>query len=474
MYDIYKEFSYYGERCYKEFPSLYNKHRIYVVALVIALLVASLVIGWNYYDIMWWVSWYRIVEKYGFQSIFSIYKLCGTPSCKAPYPPIAVITFIFVYALAMLAPYQARYMILKLVLVVIPAYIIFRIIKRHRGLEIAMLWLLSLPFLQILFALQFDVLLALFILLSTLYTWSGKYRKAAVSTAIATLIKPIAAVVAPLHMIFIYKKNGAKKALEYAIIAIVTGIAIIAPFVFASGKSFIENVVSFHASRPPQDASPWAIATFVLESNINVYNNFLDNFWMIPFLIAYLSTVLGLFIVLRQKPYVSLRFLAISTSILLLLIITFGKIGNTNYIVWIVPTSIMAFECPYLKKFYVVTSLIVLLVSIPMTGILLYLAPAVSDKPTFMAEDIDYWDARTLFMQSINYYIIYAISIAQQYSLSPIMIIVPSDVLDSIAYIALLIDFRKVLLVSLVIVAQVLLMLLLIMHFRSLYGETLC
>ncbi|MEM1608536.1 MAG: hypothetical protein QXG81_04605, partial [Ignisphaera sp.] len=157
-----KELSYDRERCYKEFPSLYNKQRKYVVALIIALLAASLVIGWNYYDIMWWVSWYRIVEKHGPQSIFSIYKLCEAPSCKAPYPPIAVITFVSVYALAMLAPYQVRYIILKLVLVVIPAYIIFRIIKRYRGSEIAMLWLLSLPFLQILFALQFDVLLALF------------------------------------------------------------------------------------------------------------------------------------------------------------------------------------------------------------------------------------------------------------------------------------------------------------------------
>ncbi|MEL9939460.1 MAG: glycosyltransferase 87 family protein [Ignisphaera sp.] len=469
-----KELSYDRERCYKEFPSLYNKQRKYVVALIIALLAASLVIGWNYYDIMWWVSWYRIVEKHGPQSIFSIYKLCEAPSCKAPYPPIAVITFVSVYALAMLAPYQVRYIILKLVLVVIPAYIIFRIIKRYRGSEIAMLWLLSLPFLQILFALQFDVLLALFILLSTIYTWHGEYRKAAISTAIATLIKPVAAVIAPLHLIFIYKKNGAKKALEYVAIAVAVGMAITAPFLFASGNSFIENVISFHASRPPQDASPWAIATFVLESGINMYNSLLNKLWMIPFLIAYLSTFLGLFTILKQKPSFSLGFLAVSTSISLILTITFSKIGNINYVVWFVPTSLMAFGCANLKKFYIITSLIVLLVSIPMSAIFLYLAPAISEKPTFIAEDIGYWDARALLMQSINYYIIYAISIIQQYSLSPIRILTPSDVLDSIIYMASLISFKKIILVSLVIVMQMLLMLLLIIHFRSLYGETLC
>ncbi|MDK6029283.1 glycosyltransferase 87 family protein [Ignisphaera sp. 4213-co] len=474
MWSTCKEFSENVEDCRKVFPSLYDRRRKYILILILLLLSTSLVIGWNYYDIMWWISWYRILEKNGPLYLFSLYRLCRVPTCKVPYPPIAVIMFVSIYALAMIMPYQLRYAILKLILVVVPAYIIFKVIRKSRGFEIALLWLLSLPFLQILFALQFDVLVALFVLLSTLYIWSGKHFKAAASLAIATLIKPIVAVIAILHMIFLYRRGGFRKVIEYIAIALVIGLAITTPFIVASGKNFVENVISFHATRPPQDASPWAIATFVLESNITKYNNIIDNLWTIPFVIALSFTVLGFIIIMRQKPYVSLRFLALSTSILLLLTIVFGKIGNTNYLVWIVPTSIIALDCQILRKFYLLTTLLVLLVSVPMTGIMLYLAPAVSAEPTFMAEDLGYWDARTLFMQSINYYIIYALSIFQQYSLLPIRIVAPSDFLETINYITTLIDVKKICLVGLVILAQILLMLLLILHYKSLYGETSC
>jgi len=453
-----------------------DKRRKTAIVASIALILSSFIIGWNYYDVMWWISWYKVIEKNGVSSILSIYDLCQPPACKAPYPPLAILIFVSVYFIAMLAPYQLRYLILKLCLVVIPTLIAFYVIKRIRGSDIALVWLLSLPLLQILFVLQFDVLIAMLTLLSTVYIASSKYSKASITLALATLTKQVIAIILPLHILFVYRKCGYKKAINYLLIFLLTILLFCIPFYIASGKAFLDNLLSFHATRPPQDLSIWALSTYVLEYEISKYNEILDNLWIIPFAITYLIV---LYMVQKETEkrcecnHNNLAIIAIFTSLLLLLFITFNKIGNLNYSVWFVPTSLIAFDLRKLKKFILLTTMLVLFVSLPY-GLLLLLVPATGYQQTFIAEDIGYWDARALLMQSMNYYVIYVASLVQQYIVIPIIpihIAVPSDVLELLQCMEILNVMKKGLIMTLIILAQLFLISLISLHFDALKGE---
>jgi uncharacterized membrane protein len=452
-----------------------SKQRKAAIIISIALIVASFVIGWNYYDIMWWISWYKIIERNGISSILAIYSLCQPPACKVPYPPLTVLTFISIYAFAMLAPYQLRYLILKLCLVVIPALMVFCIIKRVRGFDVALVWLLSLPLIQILFALQFDVLIAMLILLSTMYIASKKYSKASIVLALATLTKHVIAIILPLHIIFIYRKEGLEKTVRYVLTFILIVLAFCMPFYIASGSGFLNNLVGFHSSRPPQDLSVWALSTYILECTISKYNKVLDNLWVIPFAITYFIVLYIMQKKLKRecKHRDSLSIITVFTSLLLLLFITFSKVGNLNYFVWIVPTSLIALDLQRMKKFTLLITMFVLFVSLPYS-LLLWFIPATSYEQTFIAEDIGYWDARAVFVQSINYYVIYALSLLQQYVITPIAPVhtaVPSDVLELLQYMGILNAVKKTLIVAFIIVAQFFLISLIFLHLDVLKGE---
>jgi uncharacterized membrane protein len=449
-----------------------GKHRKMAFVLALILIMSSLIIGWNYYDIMWWVSWYRIVQREGASAVLFIYTLCQPPTCKVPYPPLAVLIFVSVYAIAMLVPYQFRYIILKLCLVIVPALIIFYIIKKRRGFDIALIWLLSLPLIQVLFALQFDVLIAMLILLSTIYITKKEYSKASIVLALATLIKHICVIILPLHIIFTYRENGLRKAFEYLLTFSMIALLFCMPFYIVSREDFINNLISFHASRPPQDLSIWALPTYLLEYGISTYSSILNILWIIPLAVTCLAT---LYIAQKEMKKMlkhddALTSIALFTSLLLLLFITFNKVGNLNYLVWFVPTSLIALNLRKIKNFVSLTAILVLFIALPYS-LLLWCIPATDYRQSFIAEDVGYWDARTVFTQSINYYIIYTAGVFQRYAIMPIRMYVPSDVLDFLEIIKMLNAIKRILVAMLIILAQPLLISLIYLHSNVLKSE---
>jgi hypothetical protein len=141
--------------------------------------------------------------------------------------------------------------------------------------------------------------------------------------------------------------------------------------------------------------------------------------------------------------------------------------------VWIVPTSLIALDLQRMKKFTLLITMFVLFVSLPYS-LLLWFIPATSYEQTFIAEDIGYWDARAVFVQSINYYVIYALSLLQQYVITPIAPVhtaVPSDVLELLQYMGILNAVKKTLIVAFIIVTQFFLISLIFLHLDVLKGE---
>ncbi|MCS7111746.1 MAG: glycosyltransferase 87 family protein [Ignisphaera sp.] len=440
-----------------------HKQRRALLILSIVMIIASLNVGMNYYDMMWWISWFKIVQENGISSLISIYALCSTPGCKVPYLPFAVLIFIAGYAFVTAVPYAIRYVVLKLILVMIPSIIIFHILKKYRGLDVAILWLLSLPFLQILIVLQFDVLIAMFIMLSTLYFLLNKSHYTAFFTALATLIKPVAAVTIPLHIFLMVIRKEYKQCFRYLALLALTLAVFILPFFIASPNKFIENTVLFHSSRAPQDLSLWAVITVFEESRIVEELNFIDNLWLVPFLACYSLLFMILYKTSRIQDAGSYVYQPALHSVVvfvlpLLFLIMFNKVGNFNYIIWIVPTSLLVLNPIYIKRFYMLMSLVVLLGSLPY-AIMLILLPASAGAPVFIVEDLSYWDARALIMQSINYYFMYILSLLQAYITIPLTnFLTPAEMLRLLSYTFLeMSGLRKVLLIMIIIVSQTLL-----------------
>lgn len=438
-----------------------HKQRIVLLLLSAAIILASLNVGMNYYDVMWWIAWFRIVQEHGILSLIRIYELCSSPVCKVPYLPLAVLLFTTSYALVTVIPHVIRYVVLKLILVMTPSIIIFHILKRYRGLDIAILWLLSLPFLQILIVLQFDVLIAMLVMLSTLYFLLNKNHYAALFTSLAVLTKPVVAVIVPLHAFAIIIRKEYRELLKYLLVLVITLTVFTVPFFAASPARFIEDTILFHSFRAPQDLSLWAMITVFEEGRIAEELRFIDSLWLVPFLTCYLLLFVILYRVSRTQSLCMDQpaLYGIITSILpLLFLITFSKVGNLNYIIWIVPTSLLVLNPKYIKRFNVLMSLIVLLGSLPY-AVMLLLVPASTGAPVFIVEDLSYWDARALIVQSINHHIVYSLSLLRAYITTPFTDTpAPEFMSRVISYTLLEVDsLRKALLVTIIIVSQILL-----------------
>ena len=374
-----------------------DSHKHITFTLAAMAISISILFGWNFYDIMWWLEWYDIAKSHG---ILDIYILCTIPSCKIPYPPLAPLLFIASYGLATPLPLGLRMLIVKLLLVLLPGILIFIILYRIKGSKAAILWIFSFPFLQLLIALQFDVLVALFLILAVILLWKDRYYLSAVSLALATLIKHALIVLLPIGLYIAYRRKNLRASFLYLILFMFTISAISIPFMLQDPTSFLNNVLYFHSHRIPQDLSLWAIPTVLFERSI-VSLNILQWCWTLFYAIVYLA----LFIVFRRiNIWKSLEGISIAMTMTLLAFITMSKIGNFNYLVWIVPIGILGLYGISRTKavfFVALLSAAILFGWAPYIA-LLYLPPAVLGKPVFIPEDLALWNARYLFSHFIN------------------------------------------------------------------------
>ncbi len=435
----------------------------YFTLLSILIIISALNIGWNYYDIMWWISWHKIVEDNGILAMFSIYSLCRLPACKAPYLPLAILIFLPSYAIVTFLPISFRFVVLKILLVLLPAIAIYSILKKERGSSAALLWLLSLPFIQVLFVLQFDVLISLLVLLATYFFSNNKYHLSAITLALSSLIKPVTIILLPIYLITLLIDRKYQLMLKYFLIYAIVVLIIVLPFFINDPINMIEGVLLFHGARAPQDLSMWAILTVVLGTNIVKSLGYIDNIWLIPFALGYISLIIYYVQVHKNrdsnKDY---RHLYLCISLVLLMFITFNKIGNLNYLVWIVPTALIALSGRNLASFYRLTALIVLLGSVPY-ALMLTFFPASIDVPTLLAEDLSYWNARALLAQSLNYYVFYISVMVDILSIYLSSVLTPLEFVDYFYSVALSIHrYKELIMIMIIVNTQIMLTILII------------
>uniref|UniRef100_A0A7C2V8N7 DUF2029 domain-containing protein n=1 Tax=Ignisphaera aggregans TaxID=334771 RepID=A0A7C2V8N7_9CREN len=413
------------------------------------------------------LQWYNIVETHGIGGLINIYSLCSYPECKAPYPPLAILIFLPVYALANLVPVQWRVILLKLVLVMGPGLAIYRVLKKYRGSRIALLWLASIPFIQILFALQYDVLLAFFVLMSTVMLAEKKVDKAALFLGLASMIKHVALILLPLHVLYLWLSRNTKMLYRYIAILVAAVGCIALPFFVVSPIDFLQHVVFFHSSRAPQDLSLWALPTHLLGEEVVEVVSVLGGLWAAFFLVGY-ALILFMFYhqVLCCSSCPREKLLAAYTSVVLLLFIALNKVGNLNYVVWFVPAAFMAFEEKHIAKIYKMTA------ALGLTGALfyafmLYVPPAAVNQPILVVEDLVQWNARALIAQSLNYYVFAISSLVYRpftYIMEPLYS--PTDFVSDITIFKMLYSARSVAMVGAILTTQVIMTVLIIKKIR--------
>jgi uncharacterized membrane protein len=426
----------------------------------IAANICALLLGWNYYDVMWWSQWYRIAEVYGLSALLNIYKLCLPPDCKVPYPPLAVISFVLIYALASIFPPLIKMVILKSLIVFLPGLAVYFIIKKLRGSEEALLWISSWPFLQILFAFQFDVMISLFILLSTIAILKNRIGYAAFYISLATMMKHVVGILIPLHLIFLRIARGWKDVAKYLTVCVVTIGAIALPFFVSTPKEFLNQLILFHSTRAPQDLSLWAIATILLENQVEEVKQIVGNLWALFFIVIYMLILYTFWNQLKNQGSLSNQtLLPIFTSIILLVFISLNKVGNLNYVVWFIPTALAFLNKTHTRTIYRLTFVLGIVGGLVYTFMLL-VPPAAAEASVFIAEDQACWNARAIIAQSLNPYIFSLLSplftLYTAYISKPIS--TPTDFVAEIKVFKLLFILRSHIIVSAIMFSQVLLM----------------
>jgi uncharacterized membrane protein len=428
----------------------------------IAANICALLLGWNYYDVMWWSQWYRLIEANGLSALLNIYKVCSLPDCKVPYPPLAVIIFIPVYALSSIFPPIIKMVILKSFIVVLPSLAIFFVIKRLKGFEEALLWLASWPLLQILFAFQFDVLIALLLLLSTIYITRERSSYAAIFLSLAAMIKHVVCIVVPLHLIFLKIMKGWKEVAKYLVVYIVTVGAVTLPFFISTPNEFLNQIVLFHSARAPQDVSLWAIATILLENQVEEIKQIVGNLWVLLFFIVYILIVYTFWSQLKHRDILGNQsILSIYTSIILLIFISLNKVGNLNYVVWFIPTAFAFLNRDHIRTLYKLTFVLGIAGGL-IYAFMLLVPPASVEGSVFIAEDQAYWSAKAIIAQSLNPYIFSLLSslstIYETYISEPLS--TPTDFVTGIRIFKILFLFRSYIILFTIIISQVLLLIL--------------
>ncbi len=371
------------------------------VALVLGMIVVTLAasIGWNYYDIMWWIEWDRIASEYG---LFAVYAHCVPPLCKVPYPPLAVLVFLASYRLATLVSGSVLWvtmLILKLLLVILPGFAIYIALSRYVSRAAGILWIFSLPFLQIVFALQFDVLLAALLLASSIAFLKRRYSLAGLFTSLAVLVKQSAAVVVPVMLIALIASRNREGLARFAL-GMIPAAALLTPFVLHNPAAFLYDVFLFHSTRIPQDLSLWAIPTHIFGEHVaNIW--ILKSGWVLPFALSYIALLVYIW---RRRLWEERGGIMLAMALALLLFIVFGKIGNFNYLVWPLPLAIAGLYLTDRRKCIEVATLFsvaIVVAQVPYIT-MLYLVPAALDRPMFVAEDLSFWPPRVLIESSLN------------------------------------------------------------------------
>ncbi len=328
-------------------------HKYLLAALIAAALLAiSMPLAWNYYDVQFFTNWINVIDEHG---LLSVYRY----AYRAAYPPLAIVTFYYFYkagerlSMRLLGSINIDLVrVIAKIPLVTSLLLLFIIMYKEFGKEALYYLMLSFFIYSNIFAYQFDVIVALGVLLSYYFYKRGSFIQSGASLAIATLYKHLIVLVAPYLGLVILKRHG-WRSFTYFAAGLLMPIAIaVLPFFMQDPWAFYNQVVGFHATRYPQFYSMWAIPLHIVRDDVCRLPRAITTMWMTPFILVYLATLATL-IMLEEQGYVDV-FNGVGVIVIMLLLL--NKVGNPTYLIWSIPfTSLVVsrVKSKWAKAYYI-------------------------------------------------------------------------------------------------------------------------
>ncbi len=374
---------------YEELNQKLRGKIFYILYVLYAIFIlGTAVSGWNWYDVQWFLKWVQYGPLYFYYA----------PKCA--YFPLTPLTFIAFYKFAKLlvSTFHPRIPIYTIRLVtklpvVVSVLLIAYILYRKAGPIPAIAWMFTFATYSNVWALQYDVVSGLLILLAGLCILKDRYLEAGACIAFATLYKQ-ACIIAGLTLFLALLLTGRRKQALYAFIGLaVPLLALTLPYLILEPWQFIYKSLLFHAKRFPQDLSIWNIPQLLTDYH-HMYKTFVW-LWEYVFIGAYVAYMIFTVYFLRKN--FDQRKLALVVAGSLVLLIAINKVGNPGYLLWSLPLLIMLVQEPLFYVMLAISSLFAYIVY----PFLMYVPAVMLNKGVFIVEDLKYWPARKLFIKSI-------------------------------------------------------------------------
>lgn len=400
----------------KIFREFWVETRGFIFLLILSIIFTIIVtpISWNAYDVGFFIEWVDISDRCG---IFNIYKY----SSKVAYPPLPLLIWIPLYKLGTFISNTlygcVNYGLLRTITkipIIIFIYGIAYLIYRYFGRKPFGYFLLYYGVYAIISGYQFDAIAVFGLLASYIFLVQNRPVLTGISCSIALLSKHALAAIFPYLLIVYWRRNGLKETIKFILSTILLCSIIILPFIISDPSSFISKVLIFHSQRYPQLLSIYAIPLYLVHYNYWLLPSFITWIWIIPYVIIY-----SILLLILSTSRCSRNCILLGYSSLIITLILLNKVGNTNYQLWYAPflaIFISKYNGRFTKALYILLPVITIFLHDLMT---LYSAAVVQGQ-YFITEDLRYYDAERLVLQSFKDAPIYgdirlALSISRRY-----------------------------------------------------------
>ncbi|MEM4717610.1 MAG: glycosyltransferase family 87 protein [Desulfurococcaceae archaeon] len=385
-------------RVYKKTILFIKNHFILLIMNILTIYIS--ISGWNYYDIRYFIAWYEEYFKTG--KLLEIYS----SELKVAYPPLAILLFIIPHAVATMI--SSNIIVWRLIdkLPLLASYNAgYFILRKHYGKLASYLWLINPVALSFIYSYQFDIIASLFILLALLSIEKKNYKLHGLFITLALLIKHAIAVIGIIPIIELIKNRNWRELLSYIGVIITTVTIFVAPFIIVDPWGFFNKVIWFHAKRPPQQLSIWAIPSYLANYDLSILPAFYNYIWIIAMAI-YLLLVLRL--AWRDRIEIPIDYYIKYHVLILAGFLVLSKVSNIPYFLWITPSLILLIFklkdsdrklTSNMVKLYLFTTVMITF----FFSLLVTLAPVVAGFPVFIFEDWNWIPIDKFLVEGLGY-----------------------------------------------------------------------
>lgn len=380
------------------FSEFWIKTKGLILLLVLSIIVTILItpISWNAYDVNFFIEWVDVAEQYG---LLNIYRYCS----KVAYPPLPILIWIPMYkvgaSISNILYGYINYSILRIttkIPIILFIYGTAYLIYRYFGRKPLGYFLLYYGIYAIIAGYQFDAIAVFGLLASYIFLVKNRPILTGISYSLALLTKHALAVVFPYLLIVYWRRTGLKATIKFMLATILICSIIISPFFMSDPSSFLSKVLIFHSQRYPQLLSIYAIPLYIVHYNYWLLPSFITWIWIIPCVTIYLILLLLLSTSRCNRDCILLGYTSLIITMILL-----NKVGNTNYQLWYVP-FLAIFVSKYNSKFMKTLYIILPIITIVLHDFMTLYSAAVVQGQYFITEDLRYYDAEDLVLQSFK------------------------------------------------------------------------